>query len=80
MTSKRPHRALRAGLMLLALASAPLAPARAGEANFPVAPETDSLWGIVTCGFALSLSRYDPGFMGSAMLICHFIETRDGGI
>ena len=37
----------------------------------------DGLWAAATCGFAMVLARVDPGFYGSAVMICVYALALD---
>jgi len=65
------------GSMLLAIActSGPLAHADMQGARG--GSTIDGAWSTGTCGFAMVLARFDPGFLGSALLICRYAEALD---
>lgn len=80
---RNPLRRLIAVLMLaavLATTSGVLAHAdtlEAGGGNPGAGFTIDGMWSAAMCGFSMALAKFDPGFYGSAVLICSYAQSLD---
>ena len=83
MNSERnPVRGLMAALALAAIFASTSVLAHADTvASGGQSPGTgftvDGMWAAATCGFSMALARFDPGFLGSAVMICSYARILD---
>lgn len=78
---RRERNSLRrriAGGMLIAVLACTLGrPAHADTQGARGGFTIDGVWAAATCGFAKALAKFDPGFYGSALMICSYAEALD---